>query len=397
MKIRVILWLLIAAAAGGLLAGCGKAEKTAVDIQRVVKIVGQQPREMEFIRKIRVQGNIESKDTVDIASRTSGNLDDLRIDEGSRVEPGDVLFQIDRVNLENNVEQQMQKVKVAEAELLSAGINLQIAQAVFNKAELDLKRAEKLRQSQAVSDDAYERAKLNFDEAKANIRKNEAQENYYRAKVGQEEAALKVARKTLDDSRIVSPIHGVVVSKEKSRDEYVNSGELILRIENLDRLELVCSISSSYFSEIRPGITKAIVYLSRSGKGIELPVSFCSPSVDSLSRTFKVKIDLPAGSQGVSGQLCDLELILQQEKGVGVPSEAVLTRANNRKIVFVEQPDHTARSVEVKTGIVDGAWTQLLDPEVLDKRPVIVEGQAFLADGDKVEDTRTAAAAGKEE
>ena len=58
MKIRVILWLLIAAAAGGLLAGCGKAEKTAVDIQRVVKIVGQQPREMEFIRKIRVQ-NIE--------------------------------------------------------------------------------------------------------------------------------------------------------------------------------------------------------------------------------------------------------------------------------------------------------------------------------------------------
>lgn len=93
----------------------------------------------------------------------------------------------------------------------------------------------------------------------------------------------------------------------------------------------------------------------------------------------------------VSGQLCELDLILRREEGVGVPNQALLDRRDNRRAVFVVR-DGRAEEVEVKTGIVDGKWTMLLNPAALKGLPVVVEGQAFLGSGDRVD----IAPAGKE-
>ena len=104
-----------------------------------------------------------------------------------------------------------------------------------------------------------------------------------------------------------------------------------------------------------------------------------------------VKIDIPKEFHMVSGQLCELDLILRREEGVGVPNQALLDRRDNRRAVFVVR-DGRAEEVEVKTGIVDGKWTMLLNPAALKGLPVVVEGQAFLGSGDRVD----IAPAGKE-
>ena len=233
-----------------------------------------------------------------------------------------------------------------------------------------------------------------YDEAVANIAKTQAQSNYALAQLNQEKANLEICRKTLADSIVKSPFEGVVVVKDMDPDEYVQTGSRILRLENPDRLELVSMISANYYARVIPGKTTGVIR-TVAGEEITLPVTFRSPSVDALSRTFTVKIQLPPGKGFVSGQLYTYDLILNRVEGVGIPNEAVLTRGSGRKAVFVVTPRNTAEEVTVKTGIVDGPWTMLLDPAALKGLPVVSEGQAFLEPGDKVEETQ-ASAAGQE-
>ena len=350
-----------------------------------------QPVKMEFVQKIRVQGNVETKAKAEVSSRISGTLDLMKADEGQRVRKGDILFQVDRIKLENDVKGQKHKLAVAEAELKIAVINNELARTVADKAQVDFNRADQLRKANAVSDDAYERAALNLKEAEAGVSKAEAQANYARAKVGQEQANLEIAEKNLSDSLIRAPFDGMVILKKKDPDEFVNTGDIIYRLEDPDRLELVTMISAVYYDRIVPGKTRAVIYApngSVAGEGI---VGFRSPAIDSLSRTFTVKIDIPKEFHMVSGQLCELDLILRREEGVGVPNQALLDRRDNRRAVFVVR-DGRAEEVEVKTGIVDGKWTMLLNPAALKGLPVVVEGQAFLGSGDRVD----IAPAGKE-
>ena len=98
-----------------------------------------------------------------------------------------------------------------------------------------------------------------------------------------------------------SPFEGVVVVKDMDPDEYVQTGSRILRLENPDRLELVSMISANYYARVIPGKTTGVIR-TVAGEEITLPVTFRSPSVDALSRTLTVKIQLPPGKGLVSGQ-----------------------------------------------------------------------------------------------
>lgn len=376
-------------------AGCGREEEQSDQERPPVRVVAMQPKRMEFVQRIRVQANVESQETAEISSRTSGNLDLIPVGEGDRVKKGDLLFQVDRINLENNVRSQKKNVEVAEAELRIAKINLDLARTVRDKAKVDFDRAERLKTSQAVSLDAYERAKLSYDQADAEIAKAEAQAGFAAARVEQEKANLEIAEKSLSDSIIRAPFAGVITLTDKDRDEYVKDGTVILKIENPDRLQLVTMISSNYYNRVIPGKTTAKVFSTAGKELAELPVTFRSPAVDPLSRTFTVKIAVPQSLQFVSGQLYDIALILRRVEGAGIPNEAVLSRAGNRKALFVVTPQLTAEEVTVKTGIVDGSWTMLLDPEVLRERPVVIEGQTFLEPGETVEVLSSPAAPAK--
>ena len=170
-----------------------------------------------------------------------------------------MLFEIDRVNLENNVKAQQEKVAVTEADYKIARINAELAETVRQKAKIDYDRALQLKSSNAISQDAYENAKLKYDEAVANIAKTQAQSNYALAQLNQEKANLEICRKTLADSIVKSPFEGVVVVKDMDPDEYVQTGSRILRLENPDRLELVSMISANYYARVIPGKTTGVI------------------------------------------------------------------------------------------------------------------------------------------
>ena len=85
-----------------------------------------------------------------------------------------------------------------------------------------------------------------------------------------------------------------------------------------------------------------------------------------------------------SGTLCDLEIVLAERKGMGVASDAVLPGRNGRMSVFLNEGG-VAKAADVSCGLTTGGFTEILSPEPLAGKDVIVKGQAFVREGDKLE------------
>jgi multidrug efflux system membrane fusion protein len=125
-------------------------------------------------------GRIEAIESVEVRARVSGYLEQVRFRDGDHVKKGDLLFVIDSRSYAADL-------KRAEAELSRSRSKLQLAQN-------DLKRAERLRLSKAISDEEYEARIQGQTESTATL--NGA------------EAAVQMARLNLEFTQVRSPING---------------------------------------------------------------------------------------------------------------------------------------------------------------------------------------------
>ncbi len=381
MKIHSII-LFCAAAAALCSAGCGKKEE--VRKQEAPSAVGMAKLQEKLFRSvIRVHGNVQAKDKATLSSQTTGTISIMNVDDGYAVRKGDFLFQVDRENLENRVTAARQELKVAEENLKTAELNRQVAVTVFKKAEIDYNRATRLYASSAVSKDNLENAGVNYEKAKAELDKSEAVITFSKARVEQQRINLKIAEKDLTDSRIVSPFDGRVIRRLMRQGEYVKGGTEILYLENFSRLEISCLISALYYDALVPGKTHALVY-SDGKPAAEGMLSYRSANVESLSRTFEIRMDLPHDTKLVSGTLCEVVLVLEERRGLGLPSDAVSLRKDGVMAAFAVTSEGRAKLVTVRPGITDGGLVEIMNAKEFAGQEFIVTGQNFINDGDRV-------------
>ncbi len=386
MKLRQSVWKL---SAWGLLiaglmlgtSGCAKKKRPPAK-NKIVRVSLAKMPEMNFRQRIPVQGTVEPVEFASLSSRTEGTLDILNVDEGDVVKKGQLLFQIDRQNLENEVTVAQRALEVCESEVKTARINLELAKIKLKKATIDYNRAQTLRKSNAVSQDSYEAAELAAKEAEAECAKSESLLQIADALVGKQRNSLSIAQKNLADSEIKAPFDGIITDKFVERGEFVKGGTQIIRLEDQKRLEVVCLISALHYPSILPGKTRAVFALDNMPAG-EAVVSYRAPNVDPLSRTFKIKILLPEDTKLVSGLMCSVDLLIQERGGFGLPSDAIQLRDNGSQVAFADK-DGIAEQVVVKTGIVDGNFTEVLNAEELKGRRFVVSGQTFINPGDKL-------------
>ena len=176
--------------------------------------------------------------------------------------------------------------------------------------------------------------------------------------------------------------NGIITVCNFEPNEYVSQGTSILKSEDQSLLQVECFISSVYYDLIAPGKTRADFKLDGKNAGSAV-VTYRSPSVDPLSRTFKIKILLPKDTHLVSGLLCDVELMLQERQGYGIPADAITTRGAGRQVIFVLDKDK-AKMVEIKRGITEPYYAELIGGSKLKNEQIIVSGHTFVNNGDKV-------------
>ena len=365
-----------------LVSGCGKeAQKQKVEV-RTIKVQTAPLQKQEFREIFRAQGMVEAARKGTISSFVPGKIDKIFFEEGSIAEAGKSLFQVDLTNLTNRVELAQKDLEVAKASRLSTQQGVKLAQIRLQKAERDFKRNQTLYSSRAVSADTFEQADTAYHSALVMLDVAVSLDRAATAKVQQAETALKLARQMLDDSHPAVPFRALILEKFKEESEFVGPGMPVVAVEDPTSREISCRISAIYWERLKPG-TEIEVFFGEK-KICRSSVYYRAEVIDPASRTFEIKAKLPADTSLKSGTLCDVEIILTRRIGWGVMADAVLSGGRGRMSVFVNQGG-TAKEIDVRCGLTTGAVTEILSPEPLLGKAVIVRGQAFVREGDKLE------------
>ena len=374
---KILVGMLAAAALCGL-AGCRR--KVAHQQEPKAFVTFGRLEKRIFQKHLPAKGVVHPIDSAIISTQTEGMLVNMNIVEGDYAKNGDVLFCTDRSNLEAIASIRKDEIDILEAALERAKIKAETTELTFHQLERDYERERKLRDANVNSqagfeavETAYRKATLDITDAKVAI--IEAQARLQKAR-----SDLDTTLRDLEHTLYKAPYDCVVTERFVNPNEYVTSGQKILKIENHDRLQVICRIEGGHYDEVAVGRTRAEIFMKGQPvcSGI---VTYKAPSIESESQMFKLKIAIPKNTAIICGSPCDVKLILREKEAWGIPGSALRPGDGSHATAFISQEDGTAKSVQVTTGIVDGNFTEVLNYQELKGFVFVTSGQDGLEDG----------------
>lgn len=191
---------------------------------------------------VTASGTLSPVKTVEVGSQVSGRIIELMADFNSQVKKGEVIARIDPSLLESD------KAR-SRANLLAARAGLTRAVADRDNAKLMLERTRKLASSGVVSQQEVDVTLLAYTSAKASVESAQAA-------VSVAQAAIATAAVNLEYTTIVSPIDGVVISRDVSVGQTVaaslSAPKLFLIAEDLRAMEVHTSVAESDVGALKP-------------------------------------------------------------------------------------------------------------------------------------------------
>jgi len=213
----------------------------------------------------------------DVVPKINGYMSELKIEVGDSVKTGQVIARISRPDLNAQAladEAALMKAKALlsdlekgarDQEIQQASANLAAAQSVYDKAETDLARFRTLFSDGAIAAQQLDAAQSAYDVTRNSRIAAQAQLSLVlegtrpdvieaqRLEVKRSEAVVEVIRATLADTTVVSPLSGVILTKNYQNGEYVNPGSAIATVGDLNDCWVKIYVSSSQLGLIRLG------------------------------------------------------------------------------------------------------------------------------------------------
>src|ERR1035437_6543712 len=158
-------------------------------------------------------GTVNAVITVQVGSQVSGTIAKLNADFNSRVKKGDVVALIDPQLFEGALKQAAADLENARANVLVAEANVVKARATVVQTKADYERAQTMAKESVGTQQALDLALAGYESAKASVDAAAANVTQAIAQVSQKDAAVAVARTSLEYTVIRSPIDGIVVAR----------------------------------------------------------------------------------------------------------------------------------------------------------------------------------------
>jgi membrane fusion protein, multidrug efflux system len=337
-----------------LFTGCGhkqkEAEKASQAPLKQATLITVEKSDKALLME--TPGTLVSEQRVEVASRLTGFIRDIRVREGQAVNTGQVLLRVDSADIEGQIAQ-------TESALAQA-------QAALADAENDHQRFSALYKEEAVP-------KAQFDKVDLQYRLAQQQ-------VAAGKAALDTAKSQLRYANVTTPISGVVVAKLADAGDLATPGTPLLVIENPGRLQAETQVQDSLYGQLETGESVQVVL--DSGIDVEGHIARLVPAADPSSHTHLVKIDVPSRPEIRSGGLVRVRFAVGSRPALRVPAQAVQMRAGISG-VFVVDREGIVRFRMVRTGIVEGDSVEIQAGLTAGER-IASEGADKLENGDRV-------------
>ncbi len=336
-------------------------------------------------RSVVATGKIEPRSTVEVKSKASGIVKKLYVDYGDTVQQGQLLAELDKEELQARLRESKANVQAAEAAEEAA-----LASLERNKVEaegpdlpflkLGLERARKLHSEGLIAQNLVEDAEKLYQMAlnkqmgaQRALAVSRADITRARAQVAQARAILERAEEDLRNSTIVSPIDGLVLSRDVEIGNAVSSilvlgsnATLLFKLGDVRDVFVRGKVDQADIGKVYDGQLARIVVESFRDKKFEGKVYKISPlgvEKDNVT-TFEVQVSIHnPGNKLKANMSANAEIILEEKFDVLLVPEAAVIYDKQRKS-SVEVPDATAEKgrskVEVKLGISNGVKTELI-------------------------------------
>ena len=319
-------------------------------------------------QSIEAVGEVYAKEQVDVGAQVSGQITKLYVQIGDKVKAGDLIAQIDKDKQQNDLD-------ITKAQLASTKANLESKKVALEIASSQYQREQKLYSNKATSLENLETLKNNFYGLKASVADLNAQ-------VVQLEITLKNAEKDLGYTTITAPMDGIIINVAVDEGQTVNANQstpTIVKIANLDEMEIRMEIAEADVSKIKVGTAVKFSILNDPEKKYEAKISSIDPANTTTSDAKSNSSSSSTSSSSTSAIYYYAKVFVKNRDnflriGMSVENSIVIKSAPNALAVptYAIKNDKGGYFVEllrggqiiksyVKIGIKDSINTQILD------------------------------------
>lgn len=324
-------------------------------------------------------GTVESRYTHKIGSTAAGRIKRVDVQVGDQVSAGQVLGEMDPVDMDQRIAAQTSALMRAEAAALAAEAQVQESSARKAYAEKQAGRYEKLLQAHAVSEEGastkrqeHQIAEAGLAAARANLEAARQELTRIRA----ERAGLHQQRANL---RLVAPADGLVVARTADPGTTVVAGQQVIEIIDPASLWINVRFDQLRTSGLRAGLPVQIVLRSRAGQKLPGRVLRVEPLADVVTEEnlAKVVFDILPEPLPPLGELAEVTVALPELPPAPVLPSATVQRVDGQLGVWLIR-DGAPHFAPVKLGTTDlDGRVQVLDGVEVGEQVVLYRHRAI--------------------
>jgi HlyD family secretion protein len=362
----------------------GKGSKAAV--VRTIVVHESSPSPSGDRTLLNASGYVTARREATVSSKVTGKVIEVLVEEGMKVEAGQVLSRIDSSNVEKSLH-------LAEAQLESARKALEETKANIERAEREQRRAADLAAAKIASESELDRANAEEKSLKARLEKQKAD-------ISVAEGEVSVWKQQLEDTTIRAPFAGIVTSKNAQPGEMISpmsSGGFtrtgICTIVDMNSLEIEVDVNENYINRVQSGQHVEATLDAYPEWRIPAKVIAIIPTADRQKATVKVRVGfekldpriLPDMGVKVAFQRADTASTPNASREVVAP-KSVVHQQNGQDVVWVVHDGKVERRA-VSVGSTRGDEVSLA-AGVNGGERLVIEGANNLKDGAKVTEAK---------
>jgi HlyD family secretion protein len=382
--------------------------------ENLIVIQTEKIKKRDITQIVTATGKIQSETEVNISAEVSGEIISLPFKEGDEVKKNDLLVKIKQEAYAPQLQQQNAAIQVAES-------NMKVNEVTLKKYQQELDRIKQLQNKGLATDSELDNAQNNVDQALAQLNSNAAI-------INQQRTGLSQIRYDISKTTIYSPIEGTVTQLNNELGEKVlgtisNQGSDIMTISDLSKMECQVEVGETDVTSVNIGDTAKIeidAFPNKIFTGYVYEIANTAKTTGVGTQdavvNFIVKIRILNNDVDLRpGMSCTVDIEVEKRSNVlSVPIQSVTTREEmkndgmgkdaenenmkreseeklNRKqkpkeVIFIVD-NNSSKKEEVKTGISDDAYIEIIEGVQEDQEVVKGSFKAInkeLEDGSKV-------------
>lgn len=266
-----------------------------------------------------ITGSLRPIETIAIRARLEGDLQGIYAREGDFVRAGQLLARFESAEQESGLQ--------------SANADRAAAQADLATAEWNLNQSEDLFKAGAIAEGELRNARNSVGTA--------------RARLAAANSRLRTSSSSTRDTRVLAPASGVIEKRMVQNGEHISRGAPMFSMVRNDVLELAAAVPERLANVVLPG--QSVRFLAN-GRSFTGKVARVSPTVDPLSRSVTVYVQVPNADGALKGGTFATGSVIARTiaNAIVVPASAVKQTADGRSLVYrIEQGSLDTASVEV--------------------------------------------------